>query len=657
MPVQANKRFVLGEFSIEPDKRELKRGNYELHLASRPFQVLLYLVERRGQLVTRSELLDRFWEGKGVYDETLSKCLGAIRKALGGRLNSSRFIETRYGEGYRYIGPLEEEVFPAATSGLEIERTRGVKIVVEEEYIQEIASVNEDAQSVRLSPTPLPTGRKLSYRAVTLALFLVATIVAGGTFISYRGRARSTFEAATIKPATLPISSIAVLPLKNISGDPGEEYFSDGLTESLISELSKVKGLKVISRSSIITLKGKELDPREVGQKLGVAAILEGSVRRGGDTMRVEIRLVSTEDGRILWTSDNYDRSANSIFGVQDEIARGVVSGLELKIDGAGKHQLLRRYTNSQEAYDDYLKGRYYWNERTIPNALSKAVKYFQDAVQKDPNYALAYSGLADSYIMSLWYTPMSSNEALVKARQAAEKAVQLDDTLSEGHTSLAAVAANEWNWKLAETEYERAIELNPNYATAHHWYALFLIGVGKPEQAIEELRQARQSDPLSLPINADSGYIFFCARRYDEASTEYRNALEMNSDFPMAVEGLAQTYVKSGRPKEAVALIARLPAESKHSGTVGYVYGAAGERDEAKRVLANLMQRSEREYVSPTSIALVHIGLGNTNRALLWLEKSYREHSPDLPILSMPYFDGLRSNPRFVHLVNRVGQ
>jgi Tfp pilus assembly protein PilF len=303
------------------------------------------------------------------------------------------------------------------------------------------------------------------------------------------------------------------------------------------------------------------------------------------------------------------------------------------------------------------LKGRYYWNQRTVPNSLSKAVKYFEDAVHKDPNYALAYSGLADSYIMSFWYTPMSSNEALVKARQAAEMAVQLDDTLSEAHTSLAAVAANEWNWKLAQTEYQRAIELNPNYATAHHWYALYLIGDGKPEQAIEEIRRARESDPLSLPINADVGYIFFCARRYGEALTEYRNALEMNADFPMALEGLAQTYVKSGKPKEAIALIARLPDDSKYSGTAGYVYGVARERNEAKRVLARIMQRSEREYVSPTSIALVHIGLGDIDRGLFWLEKSYREHSPDLPILSMPYFDGVRSDPRFIDLVNRVGQ
>jgi TolB-like protein/Flp pilus assembly protein TadD len=443
-----------------------------------------------------------------------------------------------------------------------------------------------------------------------------------------------------------------VLPLKNLTGDSTQEYFSDGLTEGFITELSKIKGLKVISRSSVFSFKGKEADPREVGQKLGVAAILEGSVFRGSDNVRVEIRMVSTEDGRVLW-ADNYDRAPGDIFTVQDDIARGIVSSLRL--NGAGQQQVTKQYTNSSEAYDDYLKGRYYWNERTIPNALSKAVKYFEDAVQKDPGYALAYSGLADSYVMSYWYTPMSSNEAFLRARQAAEKAVQLDDTLAEAHTSLAAVAENEWNWQVAEAEYQRAIELNPNYATAHHWYALHLLGLGKPEQAIEQIQRARASDPLSLPINADVGYILYCARRYDEAIVEYKKALEWKPDFPMALQGLAQTYVKSGKPKEAVALMARLPDDLKNGCTAGYLDGVAGERAEAKRILAGEIQRSTREYVSPTGIALVLSGLGDTDRALFWLEKSYREHSPDLASLPEPMFDGLRSDPRFVHLVARV--
>jgi TolB-like protein/DNA-binding winged helix-turn-helix (wHTH) protein/Tfp pilus assembly protein PilF len=658
MAVEVNKTFLLAEFSIEPDKRRLRRGTQELHLASRPFRVLLYLIEHRDRLVTRTELLELFWQGKDVYDETLTKCVGAIRKALDDRLDNPRFIETRYAEGYRYIGPVNDHFVPAAHPTFEIERTRGVRIVVEEEEIQETADDGEQTPSLHTHTAPLAlVAPKSARRSMVVALALIGVVAAASGLISSRIRARSAPKSEASAPALLPANSIAVLPLKNLSGDPAQDYFSDGLTESLITELSRVKGLKVISRSSVFTLKGKEVDPREVGQKLGVAAMLEGSVRRSGDDLRVEIRLVSAEDGRVLWTSDNYDRPARDLFALQDEIAQGITSRLRLNLDGSLEQRFNKRYTSNPVAYDDYLKGRYYWNQRTVPNSLSKAVKYFEDAVQKDPNYALAYSGLADSYIMSFWYTPMLSNEALLKARQAAEKAVQLDDSLAAAHTSLAAVAANEWNWKLAQTEYQRAIELDPNYATAHHWYSLFLIGTGKPEQALEEIRRARESDPLSLPINADVGYLLFCARRYEEAIAEYKKALEMNADFPMALQGLAQAYVKSGKLKEAVALIAQLPDDARASSMTGYIYGVAGERANAKKILAKEMQRATREYVSPTSIALIHIGLGNTDEAISWLERAYREHSPDLPILSMPYFDDVRSDPRFVDLVNRVGQ
>jgi TolB-like protein/DNA-binding winged helix-turn-helix (wHTH) protein/Tfp pilus assembly protein PilF len=638
---------LLGDCSLEPDTRLLTRGEQSVRLANRPFQVLLYLIEHRDHLVSRTELLEAFWEGSDVYDGTLTQCVGAIRRALDDRKDNPRFIETRWAGGYRYIGPLEEELAEFAPSVVEIERMRGVRIVVEEEIhesqpVAETFVVASTPVTAAISPQAKPT----LVRLIWLSAGLLLLVLTGFGLLNYSSDSR-----APVAPSA-PISSIAVLPLKNLTGDSTQEYFSDGLTEGFITELSKIKGLKVISRSSVFTFKGKEADPREVGQKLGVAAILEGSVFRGSDNVRVEIRMVSTEDGRVLW-ADSYDRAPGDIFTVQDDIARGIVSSLRL--NGAGQQQVTKQYTNSSEAYDDYLKGRYYWNERTIPNALSKAVKYFEDAVQKDPGYALAYSGLADSYVMSYWYTPMSSNEAFLRARQAAEKAVQLDDTLAEAHTSLAAVAENEWNWQVAEAEYQRAIELNPNYATAHHWYALHLLGLGKPEQAIEQIQRARASDPLSLPINADVGYILYCARRYDEAIVEYKKALEWKPDFPMALQGLAQTYVKSGKPKEAVALMARLPDDLKNGCTAGYLDGVAGERAEAKRILAGEIQRSTREYVSPTGIALVLSGLGDTDRALFWLEKSYREHSPDLASLREPMFDGLRSDPRFVHLVARV--
>lgn len=652
MVVAANKGFLLGEFSIEPGKRELKKGEQEFHLASRPFQVLLYLIEHRGQLVTRSELLERFWQGRDVYDETLTKCVGAIRKALDDRQDSPRFIETRYAEGYRYIGPLEEQIVPAANSGLEIERTRGVKILIEEEETTSSTATSEAAIDL-----PIPVTRRagtaesrLSRRAM-LAVVLVSAVAftAVSALIINRSRSSTTGQPAAI-------NSIAVMPLKNLTGDPANEYLSDGLSETLINSLSKIEGLKVISRGSVFSLKDNEIDVREVGRKLGVGAVLQGSVGKTDRSIRVAVRLVSTDDGRVLWASDNYERAGGDIFAIQDEIARGVTLGLKLKLSAHAERKFVHRETNNRDAYDAYLKGRYYWNERTIPDALPKAIRSFEEAVQKDPNYALAYSGLADSYVMSYWYTLMSANEAFIKARQAAEKAIQLDDTLSEAHTSLAAVAMNEWNWKVAETEYQRAIELNPNYATAHHWYALYLIGAGKPDQAIAEIHRAQERDPLSLPINSDVGYVLYCARRYDEAISEYKKALEMKSDFPMALHGLAHTYAEGGKPKEALALIARFPDDLKNGWGAGYMYAILGKRNEAKRVLAKVMYQSSREYISPTSIALIHIGLGDPDRGMFWLEKSYREHSPDLTTLRTPPFDGIRSDPRFADLATRVG-
>jgi TolB-like protein/DNA-binding winged helix-turn-helix (wHTH) protein/Tfp pilus assembly protein PilF len=651
MATELKKSYLLGDYRLETDKQVLSREGQRIHLSKRPFQVLLYLIEHRDEVVSRDALLDRFWDGRDVYDDALRKCVGSVRKALGDHSDRPRFIETRYAGGYRFIGPVEEQLLRDGTVSL-IERTRGVKIVIDEE---EVLETGAQALAVQASATTLPiAASRPSWRSVALAV--IAIVLTASALIAFRSRAGSTVNSTPSAPALLPINSIAALPLKNLSGDPAQEYFSDGLTESLITELSKIKGLKVISRSSVFTFKGQEVDPREVGQRLGVAAVLEGSVRKNGDNVRVEVRLVSTEDGRVLWATDSYDRAAGDIFSIQDEIARGVTSGLKLNLNGAAGQKIAQRYTSNRDAYDAYLKGRYYWNERTIPQALDKARASFEDAVQRDPNYALAYSGLADSFVMSYWYTPMSGNEAFIKARQAAEKAVQLDDTLSEAHTSLAVVAASEWNWQAAQTEYQRAIDLDPNYATAHHWYALYLLSVGKPEQAIEEIHRARESDPLSLPINSDVGYVLYWARRYDEAITEYKKTLEMKPDFPMALQGLAETYVKSGKPKEAVELMARLPDDLRHESIAGYIYGSAGERDEARKILASEMQRSKREYVSPTNIALLYIGLGDTDRALSWLEKAYREHSPSLAIFGEPIFDDVRSDPRFVDLVSRVG-
>jgi len=652
--VEVNKAYHLGEFSLEPDKRELRKGSNQLHLANRPFQVLVYLIDHRERLVTRNELLDRFWGGKDVYDETLTKCVGAIRKVLESRTDGPRFIETRYAEGYRYIGPVEEQSVDVDSLALEIEKTRGVRI---DKEIHDSAPTSDSApviQAHRSTAEISPT--KSHFRMLTATLVLVIAAVTAGALMAYRDRGRNSVAAGANLIAPLPINALAVLPLKNSSHDPSFEYFSDGMTDSLITSLAKINSLKVVSRGSVFTFKDKETDPREIGKRLGVGAILEGTVDKTEKNIRVAVRLVSTNDGAVLWTSDNYDRPIGDVFVIQDEIARGVTSGLRLRLNAASQQSVTQHYTINRDAYESYLKGRYFWNERTIPNALDKAINCFQDAVQKDPKYALAYSGLADSYIMSYWYTPMSSNEALVRARQAATTALQLDDTLAEAHASMAEVAEHEWNWPLAQSEFQRAIDLNQNYATAHHWYALYLTVVSRPEQAIEEIRRAREIDPLSLPINSDVGYIFFAARRYDEAAAEYKKALVLNPDFPMALEGLAYTYAKSGHPKEAAALAARLSNYPDRAFGVAYVYAAAGERAEARRILAGIIHRSAREYVSPQKIAFVYSGLDDREKSLFWLEKAYREHSPDLSMLGFPFYDGLQTAPQFLDLLHRVG-
>ncbi len=652
MASEPKKSYLLGDYRLETDKQLLSREGKRVHLPKRPFHVLLYLIEHRNEVVSRNELLDRFWDGKDVYDDALRKCVGTARKALGDNSDRPRFIETRYAGGYRYIGPVEEQ---SDSFTVEVERTRGVRIVVEEEEIHDSAPTNASTQVVQARPSNLVMNAPKSHRRMmTTLLILLVTVITASALVAYRASGRNSVTAGANSNAP-PIKSLAVLPLKNLSRDSSSEYFTDGMTDSLITALAKIDNLKVVSRGSVFNFKDEEADPREIGKQLGVAAVLEGTVEKTDKNVRVAVRLVSTDDGAVLWVSDNYDRPTGDVFVIQDEIARGVTSGLRLKLSAQSEQRVTQHYTNNRDAYESYLKGRYFWNERTIPNALSKAISAFNDAAEKDPKYALAYSGLADSYIMSFWYAPMSSNEALIKARQFATTALQLDNTLAEAHTSMAAVAENEWNWKAAQTEFQRAIELNPNYATAHHWYALYLLGVDRPEQAIEEIRRARESDPLSLPINSDVGYVFFCARRYDEAITEYKKALMLNADFPMALEGLALSYVKSGHPKEAIALATRLPNPDR-SCNIGYIYGAAGERADANRILSEIIRRSEREYVSPACIAEVYAGLDDKDKSLSWLEKAYREHSPDFPTIALPFYDGLRTYPGFVDLTHKVG-
>jgi TolB-like protein/DNA-binding winged helix-turn-helix (wHTH) protein/tetratricopeptide (TPR) repeat protein len=662
MAVELRKRYLLGDLVLEPEARRLSKRGVPMHLTRKPFQVLLYLVEHHDRLVTRRELLDQFWEGHDVYDETLTKCVGAIRKALDDQTESPRFIETHWSEGYRLVCKVvEEQLIPADPTVIEIERTPGIKIGAEEEGNHD--ALQGDQKTPSLDPLAAPLTRpepKRFPRRVSLVLTCAVIVLIATALYFYRQRAGLSTQPLP------PIRSIAVLPLKNLTNDPANEYFSDGMTDSLITALSKVEGLKVTSRGSVFGFRGKEVDPREVGRQLGVEAVLEGSVMKSGDTVRVGVRLVSAADGRVLWSSNPQDRALGDIFAVQDEVARRVVAGLRLTLGGEGEQRLAKRYTDNVDAYLAYMKGRYFWNKRN-GEGLGKAITYFQQAIEIDPNYALAYAGLADSYILKRIYALLQPGETLqqmeAKAQAAAEKALTIDDALAEAHTSLGLIKSALGNDDAdIQREYKRAIELNPNYATAHHWYALHLNDLNRFDEAIAEIKRAREIDPLSVVINSDVGIVYTSARQYDQAIEHFKKAMEMDPNFPDAHAMLGWTYVRKGMYQEGIAEFEKARAlfgspTSQLDGLI-YAYGMSGNRREALKALAKLEMLTKQHHtqIPWENWVFIHIGLGEHDKAFELLEKAHREGANVKRQLMGPSLDPLRGDPRFHDLQRRVG-
>jgi len=455
---------------------------------------------------------------------------------------------------------------------------------------------------------------------------------------------------------SFPIRSIAVLPLKNLSNDSESEYFADGLTETFITQLAKIKGLKVISRASVFMFKEKEVDPREVGRRLGVGAVLEGSVRKNGDTVRVETRLVRAEDGSVIWVGNTFDRSLKDIFAVEDEIGCSVAANLRVTLCGEGGPQPAKRYKNA-DAYDALLRARYFYNKRTA-DGLKKAIEYCEQAVKLDPDYAPGYSGLAGSYLMGMWYLPLDSKAAVAKARTAALRALELDDTYDEAHEAMAVILGYEWDWAGSRKEWERVFELNPAFNNFGYAYTLLR---SNPDEAVRWIKQAAELDPLSILISTNVGQILYYARRYDEAIAQLKLALELDPNYAMAHTHLGQVYVEKQKYDEAIEEFQKASALSERNSEIaanlGMAYAAGARRSEAQKSLDELLKLSKQEYVSPYLIARVYVSLGKSGRGFEMLEQAYHEHDSHLvDLLYDPALDPLRSDPRFGDLVNRVG-
>jgi TolB-like protein/tetratricopeptide (TPR) repeat protein len=452
------------------------------------------------------------------------------------------------------------------------------------------------------------------------------------------------------------IDSIAVLPFANATGDKDAEFLGDGISETLINTFTKIPGLKVAARTTAFRYRGREGEPQTIGRELGVGVVLAGTLLQRGDDLSVQVDLVSTTDGVQIW-GNRYSGRSSDIVNIQQRIATDVSEHLRLNLNGTQAQQVSKAYTKDPDAYQLYLRGRHLWTKRT-PESIRKAIEYFNQAIEKDPGFARAYSGLADAYVVP--GGAFAPAEAMPKAKVAALRALEIDGTLAEAHNSLARVLqVYDWNRAEAEKEYKKALALDPHYPVAHQWYGGFLEKAGNFNDSISERKRALELDPLSAATNFDLAQAYYWSRDYDQAIVQFQKTLELEEHFSAASNYLLGAYVQKGRHADALAKLGTItnfpPVPS--IGLVGYVYGVTGRTKEARNMLAELIRLRGQQYISPVDIAMIHVGLGEKDEAVKWLEKGYEERAYAMQNLKIePSWDGLRDDPRFADLVRRVG-
>jgi TolB-like protein/DNA-binding winged helix-turn-helix (wHTH) protein/Tfp pilus assembly protein PilF len=653
-------RVMFGEdFELDFQLYKLRRAGRILKLERIPMEILRLLVEHRGQVVTREEIAAQIW-GSSTFIDTDNSINGAIRKirhVLRDNSEQPRFIQTITGKGYRFIAPVIAQEQPGTPEhATDTEHLPSAPAVVGFEaepvlFSSQMETAADRPSSISEAMYARPRRRNINWIVFVSVLGLVS--VASVALFAWWASGRPRPFAGKIM--------LAVLPFENLTGDPGEDYFSDGLTEEMITQLGNVdpQHLGVIARTSVMHFKNSREPWEQIGRELGVQYVIEGSVRRDANTVRITAQLIQTRDQTHIWARQ-YDRELKGTLSLQGEIAQEIADEMELTL-GKGKpassSPASPQATNYQ-AYDLYLKGQYFFNKRTAAD-LKQALGYFQQAVAKDPHYARAYAGMADCYALMGGYSGYPQTEFMPQARAAALRALQIDDRLAEAHTALALIVQNyDRDWPTAEKEFRRAIELDPNYATAHHWYAEHLMWRGRFDEALQESERARQLDPLSLIIAADNGEILFFSRQYDLAIDKWRSVQEMNPDF-LRAHLIMDAYVEKGMFPDAIAEADRLrpiTSESVYWSSIAYIYGRSGESVKANAALRKLLALERNHPGDPYFVALAYLGSGNNKEVLLWLEKAYLEHSGELLGLNVnPDYDRLRGDPRFQDLLHRL--
>ena len=634
---KVNKHFYeFGPFRIDPEERQLLRGQDPVPLTPKAFETLLILIRSSEHVVLKDELMKALWPDSFVEDANLSQNIFILRKALGDSAQDARYIATVPGRGYRFAQKVKQ--VGAEEDALVIETHSQSQVVFKETSPGMISSLTWGDRRIR---------------ALGLVLGMAVVLVAG--YLAWRA---SRPAAGSANPRMM----LAVLPFQNLTGDPEQEYFADGLTEELITKLGRLHPaqLGVIARTSVMGYKHSDKRLDQIGRELGVQYVLEGSVRRSGDRVRITAQLISVADQSHLW-ADDYDRKLQDVLTVQDDVAIAVADETQLKLDPTQRTDLARGRTVNPEAYEAYLRGRFFWNKRTEAG-FRRSVEYFETAIAKDPAFAQAYAGLADSYLLLGGYGFEPQKVAMPKAKAAALRALAIDDRLADAYTSLALIAEQyEWNWKEAERDYKRAIELNPNYSVAHHWYGDgYLVAVGRMEEAIAELRQAQELDPLSLGIGTDLAKRLCSVGKYDEGMDRFRKILEVDPDFVQAHYSLSEVYEQRGEYPEAIAEVEKIGSPDAVrfvTGQLGRIYAHQGRKREALQIVSELQQSSKQMYIDPRYVAEIYVAMGEKDLALVWLEKAYQQHSSAMcGLKTAPAYAPIRSDPRFIDLMRRVG-
>jgi TolB-like protein/DNA-binding winged helix-turn-helix (wHTH) protein len=634
--------FRFGPYESRPRTRELLKHGSRLKIRPQPLQILNLLLSRAGDVVTREELRQELWTSDTFVDfeRGLNSSVMELRAVLGESAAKGRYIETLVKIGYRFIAPVEV-----------IERSLDSVPRHSESVVA--TSAEQDVEAPHISVVrSRPHKRFWRWASVLVAAIALVAVLA--YVRSSRSRERHKLAPARIM--------LAVLPFENLTGDAGQDYFSDGLTEEMIAQLGRLdpNRIGVIARTSVMHYKNTPAQLPQIAQELGVQYVLEGSVRRDSERVRINAQLIQVKDQVPLW-SRQYDRELNNLLALQDEIAYEVGGEIQSALgDGpntANGRAAIAAPATSYEAYDLYLKGRYFWNKRNA-QSFRQAAEYFQLAIDKDPNYAPAYAGLADTFALMSSYGYVPPTEFIPKARAAALKALQLDESLAGAHASLAVIAQNyDWDWPTAEREYRRAIQLDPDYATAHQWYAECLGFEGRFDEAFAESERARKLDPLSLIISADYAALLYFSRQYDRSIEEFRRVLEMEPNFPRAYIVIFP-LVEKGLFAEALADVdqwKRVVDSPWPSAVQVYVYARSGQMAQARRSLQKFPRVDQRQFLDPAAMLMAHVGMDSKDETFAWLQKCYDARAPLTTLKVDPMYDPLRSDPRFQKFLHAV--